>query len=86
MDVLGAAILARCSDNQDGDSGSVEGQVRRGRKAAADLGWNVAAVHDVDDGFSASRFATKARAGWPGCCSPPSGQATCAPTCRERTT
>lgn len=62
--VTGAAILARCSDNQGGDSGSVEGQVRRGRKAAADLGWDVAAVHDVDDGFSASRFAKKQRKGW----------------------
>jgi site-specific DNA recombinase len=62
--VIGAAILARCSDNSGGDSGSVEGQVRRGRKAAADLGWNVAAVHDVDDGFSASRFTKKQRKGW----------------------
>lgn len=61
---VGAAILARCSDNSGGDSGSVEGQVRRGRKAAGDLGWNVAAVHDVDDGFSASRFAKKQRQGW----------------------
>jgi len=61
---IAAAILARCSDSQGGTSGSVEGQVRQGRNAADGLGWDVAAVHDVDDGFSASRFARKARKGW----------------------
>lgn len=61
---ISAAILARASDNRDGESGSVEGQVRRGRQAASELGWDVTVVHDVDDGFSASRFATKAREGW----------------------
>jgi len=61
---VSAAILARASDDQGGDSGSVEGQVRAGRKAAAELDWNVKVVHDVDDGFSASKHATKARAGW----------------------
>lgn len=61
---VSAAILARASDDQGGDSGSVEGQVRAGRKAAAELDWNVKVVHDVDDGFSASKHATKARVGW----------------------
>jgi hypothetical protein len=35
-----------------------------GRAEAGNLGWNVAAVHDIDDGFSASRFAKKQRKGW----------------------
>jgi len=59
-----AAILARASDNRDGDSNSVLSQVEKGRATADRLAWNVAVVHDQDDGYSASRFAKRARKGW----------------------
>jgi DNA invertase Pin-like site-specific DNA recombinase len=58
------AILARVSSDQGGASASVYDQLVAARKAAAQLGWPVAAEYDDAD-ISASRFSGgKERPGW----------------------
>ena len=58
-----ALVYARRSQKQD-NGASVTEQVRLGREACDELGWDLAEVIDQDFDRSASRFAKKDRPGW----------------------
>jgi DNA invertase Pin-like site-specific DNA recombinase len=61
---LRCGIYDRVSDDQDGDSRSVEQQGKENQAAADEHGWRVVARY-ADPGRSASRFAKHGRDDWP---------------------